>query len=124
MLRKAPNITVAAAANAAAAAAAAANIAATTTTTAITFISRSTNNSSSSISSSNEKLNKYKDLENEVRRMWKVMTKIVPVITGTLVTIKKGLYQNLQLLPGHPLAIELQKITQMSSAHIICKMLG
>jgi hypothetical protein len=26
-------------------------------------------------------------------------------------TIKKGLAQNLQLFPGHPLATELQKIT-------------
>ena len=35
--------------------------------------------------------------------------KIVPVIVGALGTIKKGLDQKLQLLPGHPLAIELQK---------------
>jgi hypothetical protein len=69
-------------------------------------------------------LNKYKNLEIEVRMMWKLMAKIVPVITRALVTIKKGLDQSLQLLPDHPLAIELQKITQMSTAHIICKMLG
>jgi hypothetical protein len=43
--------------------------------------------------------------------MWKMRTKIVPVIIGTLGTIKKGLDQNLQLLPGHPAAMELQKIT-------------
>jgi hypothetical protein len=103
LVKKAPNISVAAAA--------------ATTTTAIAFIS-------SSSSSSNEKLNKYKDLEIEVRMMWKLMAKIVPVITEALVTIKKGLDQSLQLLPDHPLAIELQKITQMSTAHIICEMLG
>jgi len=45
-------------------------------------------------------------------------TKIVPVITGALETIKKELVQNLQFLPGRPLAIELQKITLMSTAHI------
>ena len=39
--------------------------------------------------------------------MLKVRTKIVPVIFGTLATIKKGLNQNLQLLPGHPSATEL-----------------
>jgi len=49
---------------------------------------------------------------------------IVPVITGALGTIKKGIVQNLQLLPGHPSAIELQKITLMSTAHIIRKVLG
>jgi len=49
--------------------------------------------------------------------MWKVRTKIVPVITGTLGTIKNGLDQNLQLLPDHRLAIDLQTFTLMSTAH-------
>jgi len=43
-----------------------------------------------------------KDLEIKVRRMWKAGIKIVPVINGALGTIKKGLDQNLQLLPGDP----------------------
>jgi hypothetical protein len=38
-------------------------------------------------------------------------TKIVPVIIGALGTIKKGLDRNLQVLSGHPSAIELQKFT-------------
>jgi hypothetical protein len=49
-----------------------------------------------------EKLSKYNDLEIEVSRMWKVETKVVPVIIGPSPTIEKGLDQNLQLLPGHP----------------------
>jgi len=53
--------------------------------------------------------------------MWKVRTKIVPVVTGELETIKKGLDQNLQLLPDHPSAIELQKITLISTAHSFVK---
>jgi len=40
--------------------------------------------------------------------MWKVKMKTVPVIIAALGTIKKGLDQKLQLLPGHPLAKELQ----------------
>jgi len=52
------------------------------------------------------------------------MTKIVLVTTGALRTIKKGLDQNLQLLPGHKLVIELPKITPISTSHIIHKMLG
>jgi hypothetical protein len=71
-----------------------------------------------------EKLSKYKDLETEVNRMWKVRTKTVPLIIGALETIKKGLGQNLQLFPGQPLATELQKITLMTTAHTIHKMLG
>jgi len=39
-----------------------------------------------------------------------VRTEIVPAIIGALQTIKKGLGQNLQLLPGHLLTLELQKI--------------
>jgi hypothetical protein len=69
-----------------------------------------------------EKLSKCKDLDIDVSRMWKVRTKIVPAITGALGTIKKGLDQNLQLLPGHSSATELQKIILMSTAHVIRKM--
>jgi len=60
----------------------------------------------------------YKDPEIEVSRMWELRTKILPVIIGVLKTIKKRLEQNLQLLPGHLSAIELQ-ITLMSTAHSI-----
>jgi hypothetical protein len=63
-------------------------------------------------------------VEIKVNRMWKVRTKIVPIIIGATGTIKKGLGHNLQLLPGHPSAIELQKVTLMSTAHIIHKVQG
>ena len=66
----------------------------------------------------------YKDLEIKVSRMWKVRTKIVPVIIGALGTIKKGLDQSLQLLPGHRSAIELHEVTLMSNAQSICKVLS
>jgi len=56
--------------------------------------------------------------------MWKVRTKIVPFITGTLGTIKKGLHQNLQLLPGNWSAVVLQKITLMCTAYSIGKCWG
>ena len=48
----------------------------------------------------------------------------MPVITAALGTIKEGLDQKLQLLPGHPSAIELQKATLMSTEHVIRKALG
>jgi hypothetical protein len=56
--------------------------------------------------------------------MCKVRTKIVPVIIGAFGITKEGLDQNLQLLPGHPLAMELQNITRMSTVHGICEVLG
>ena len=56
--------------------------------------------------------------------MWKVRTKIVPVVIGALGTIEKGLDQNLRFLPGHPSATELQKFALMSTAHSIRQVLG
>ena len=53
-----------------------------------------------------------------------VRAKVMPVITAALRTIKKGLHHNLQLLPGHPSATELRKVTLMSTAHVILKLLG
>jgi len=52
-----------------------------------------------------------------------VRAKIVQIITEALGRIKKGLDQNLQLLPGHPPAKEIQKITLMITANIIHKTL-
>jgi hypothetical protein len=71
-----------------------------------------------------ERLNKCKDLEIEANRMWKVRTKIVPVTNGALGTMNKGLDQNPQSLPAQLSAIELQKVTPMSTAHCICKVWG
>jgi hypothetical protein len=51
--------------------------------------------------------------------MWKERTKIILVITGALETIKEGLDENLQLLSGHLSVTEPQKITLMSTAHIL-----
>ena len=65
-----------------------------------------------------EKLSKYKDLEIEDSRMWKVRTEIVPVVIGALGTAEKGLDQNLQFLPGYRSATEPQKIA-LSTAHSI-----
>jgi hypothetical protein len=71
-----------------------------------------------------KKLSKYKVLEIEVSSMSKVRTKTGSVIIGALETIKNGSVQNVRLLPGHPSAVDLQKVTLMSTAHIIRKVLG
>jgi hypothetical protein len=54
-----------------------------------------------------EKPSRYKDLAIEGSRVWKMRTKIVPVIIGALGTIKKGLDRNRQLLLGHPAALRV-----------------
>jgi hypothetical protein len=71
-----------------------------------------------------EKNEKVRKPEDRVSKMWKLRTKIVPAITGELGTMKNGCDQNLQLLPGHSLAKELQKITLISTAHSSLKVLG
>jgi hypothetical protein len=63
-------------------------------------------------------------MEIKISRLWKVRTKTVPFIIGALRTIKKGLDQKLLVLPGHPSAIGLQKITPIGTAHIMRKVLG
>jgi hypothetical protein len=70
------------------------------------------------------KLSKYKDLAIEFSRIWQVRTENVPVKIGVLRTMKKGSDKKLQLLPGHPLAMDLYKITLMSTAHISVTVLG
>ena len=57
--------------------------------------------------------------------MCEVGTKIAPFIIGASGTINEGLLdQNLQLLPGHTSATELQRVTLMSTVNIICEVLG
>jgi len=72
----------------------------------------------------NETLSKYEDLLVRDSRMWEVRAKIVPIVIGALGKMKKGLGRSLQLLPGHPASLEIQKIALMSTAHYICKVLG
>jgi hypothetical protein len=42
-----------------------------------------------------------------------------PVIIGALGIIRKGLVPNRRLLPGHRSAVELLKVTLMSTAHSV-----
>ena len=56
--------------------------------------------------------------------MCEMGTKTMPLITGALGTIKKGLDQNPQLFPGRPAATELQKVALLGTAHIIPKVRG
>ena len=54
-----------------------------------------------------DKLTKYKDLENDLGRMWNLKATTVPVIVGALGMIKKACQKHLDKIPGQPL---LQKI--------------
>ena len=47
-----------------------------------------------------QKLSKYKDLEIEVTKMWKLQTKTIPVVIGDLGIIKKGTQNVINQIPG------------------------
>jgi hypothetical protein len=51
--------------------------------------------------------------------MWKLREKLVPVIIGAIGLVKRRFDQNIQLLPAHRSATELQNITLIIAAHSI-----
>ena len=71
-----------------------------------------------------QKLSKDKHLEIEVTKMWKLKTKIIPVVIGALGMIKKGTQNFLDQVPGKPSLQEMQKIVLTSTAHILRKVLS
>ena len=66
-----------------------------------------------------QKFTKYKDLEIEVERMWGLKTTTVPVVMGALGTIKKDMENYSNKIPGNINIHELQKITLLSTAHLL-----
>ena len=57
-----------------------------------------------------EKVNKYRDLQIKVQRMWSAKTYITPVMIGALRTMSKSLTRNLEEIPGRPSAHQCQKV--------------
>ena len=70
-----------------------------------------------------EKILKYKDLVIEIRRMWNVKAKVIPVIIGATGTISKTLRQYLGKVPGKRGIKELQKEAILCAAHRLWKVL-
>ena len=68
-----------------------------------------------------QKLSKYKDLEIEVIKMWKLKKKIIPVVIGALGMIKKGIQNFIDQIPAKPSLQEMQKTVLTSPAHILRK---
>ena len=72
----------------------------------------------------NEKILKYKDLQIEVSRMWKVEVKTTPVIVGALGMIEENCRKELEKIPGKLSQYEVQKIALNGTAHTLRKILG
>ena len=70
-----------------------------------------------------EKLTKYKDLEIEVERMWELIQSRC-LCVGALCTIKKDMENYSNKIPGNINIHELQKITLLSTAHLLRRVLS
>ena len=76
------------------------------------------------ISKEFEKRSKYKDLEIEIQRMWRMETVVVPVVVGALGTISKDFQNYIKYLPDNTCCKEIQKIALLGTAHILRKILS
>ena len=65
------------------------------------------------------KILKYKDLTTEVQSMWKVKTRVIPVIIGATGTISKSFRKYTSNIPGNHEVKELQKTAILGTAHIL-----
>ena len=71
-----------------------------------------------------EKFSKYKDLEIEASKVWKMKATKLPADIGALGAIKKGMRSTVEKIPGKINIEELQKITLMGTVHILGKVLS
>ena len=70
-----------------------------------------------------EKILKYKDLTIEIQYMWKVKTRVIPVIIGATGTISISFIKYISNIPGNHEVKELQKTAILGTAHILRKVL-
>ena len=75
------------------------------------------------LSQTTKTLNKYKDLEIQVERTWGLKTTTVPVVMGALGTNNKDMENCTYKIPGNINIHELQKITLLSTAHLLRRVL-
>ena len=71
-----------------------------------------------------EKILKYKDLTTEIQRMWKVKTRVIPVIIGATETISKSFRKYVSNILGNHEVKELQKTAILGTAHVFRKVLN
>ncbi|KAI5700120.1 hypothetical protein M8J75_014551 [Diaphorina citri] len=70
-----------------------------------------------------EKRLKYKDLQIEVQRLWKMKTSVIPVVIGCTGLISNYTCETIKEVPGKHNILTLQKTVVLSTARIIRKVL-
>ena len=71
-----------------------------------------------------ERKSKYKDLEIETQRMWKMKTEVIPIVIGALGTIKKVMENTIRNVSGNVDIQIIQKICLLDVAIVLCKVLS
>ena len=56
--------------------------------------------------------------------MWHMKTIVIPVVVGTLGTVKKGMIENIEKVSKRANVTEIQKICMLGSARILRKVLS
>ena len=70
-----------------------------------------------------EKIQKYQDLAKELRKLWKVGVKVVPVVVGALGTLPRALEKHLKVIESKVKVELLQKTVLLGTARILRKTL-
>ena len=70
-----------------------------------------------------EKILKYKDLTIEIKCIWNVKTREIPVIIGATVITSKSFRKYVSTIPGNHEVRELQKTAILGTAHTLRKVL-
>ena len=70
-----------------------------------------------------ETILKYKDQTIEIQRMWKVKTRVIPVIIRATGTISKSFRKYVSNITGNHEVKELQKTAILGTANLLRKML-
>jgi hypothetical protein len=75
------------------------------------------------IKKESEKILTYKDLTIEIQSMWKVKTRVIPVIIRATGTTSKSFRKYISNIPGNHEVKELQKTAILGTAHILREVL-
>ena len=70
-----------------------------------------------------EKIEKYHDLARELRKLWNMKVKVIPIIIGTLGTTPRQVKKRLEIIGIETRVKELQKTVIIHSARIFRKVL-
>ncbi len=70
-----------------------------------------------------ETIQKYQYLARELRKIWQVKVKVVPVVVGAFDTIPKALGKHLEEIGTHVRVDLLQKVALLGTARILRKTL-